>query len=287
MDKPRTVLPIPDQPSWGLVTYDAKDPDTKFPPIEELQAARGRAQRPGDPPGRRGIRGSERFRRPVRHTGGREARRRRPQVHALPHHRPLRSDPQGVAHRPQPSLRRHGQHHRDRDRGAGPELAHLEHQGAARPHAQAQRLLHGAVRQVPRGARLADHPHGAVRHVALRRRRVRVLLRLHRRREQPVLPGPLRGHRPRSSRRRPPRKATTSPRTWPTTPSTGCVPRRRSCPTSRSSSTSRPAPPTRRTTSPRSGPTSTRASSPTAGTSSARSPSPGRRSSGSSPRTRS
>jgi hypothetical protein len=25
------VLPIPDQPGFGLVTYDARDPDTKFP----------------------------------------------------------------------------------------------------------------------------------------------------------------------------------------------------------------------------------------------------------------
>src|SRR5215468_983276 len=33
----RTVLPIPDQPNTGLVTYDAKDPDTKFPPIRQLR----------------------------------------------------------------------------------------------------------------------------------------------------------------------------------------------------------------------------------------------------------
>ena len=32
----RTVLPIPDRPAKGLVTYDAKDPDTSFPPIEPL-----------------------------------------------------------------------------------------------------------------------------------------------------------------------------------------------------------------------------------------------------------
>jgi arylsulfatase A-like enzyme len=29
-------LPIPDQPQIGLTTYDAKDPDTKYPPIEPL-----------------------------------------------------------------------------------------------------------------------------------------------------------------------------------------------------------------------------------------------------------
>jgi arylsulfatase len=29
----RSNLPIPDQPHVGLTTYDAKDPDTNYPPI--------------------------------------------------------------------------------------------------------------------------------------------------------------------------------------------------------------------------------------------------------------
>jgi arylsulfatase A-like enzyme len=33
----RTVLPIPDRPHIGLTTYDAKDPNTKFPAIEPLR----------------------------------------------------------------------------------------------------------------------------------------------------------------------------------------------------------------------------------------------------------
>jgi arylsulfatase A-like enzyme len=37
----RTVLPIPDRPRSGLVTYDAKDPDTKFPPITQLRPPKG------------------------------------------------------------------------------------------------------------------------------------------------------------------------------------------------------------------------------------------------------
>ena len=37
----RHVLPIPDQPSTGLITYDAKDPDTTFPPIEPLRPPAG------------------------------------------------------------------------------------------------------------------------------------------------------------------------------------------------------------------------------------------------------
>ena len=37
----RGVLPIPDQERVGLVTYDAKDPDTAFPPIEPLLPPEG------------------------------------------------------------------------------------------------------------------------------------------------------------------------------------------------------------------------------------------------------
>ena len=37
----RTILPIPDRQHVGLTTYDAKDPDTKFPPIEPLRPPKG------------------------------------------------------------------------------------------------------------------------------------------------------------------------------------------------------------------------------------------------------
>ena len=37
----REVLPIPDQPYAGFVAYDAKDPDSKFPPIEPLRPPEG------------------------------------------------------------------------------------------------------------------------------------------------------------------------------------------------------------------------------------------------------
>ncbi|HEX7268022.1 MAG TPA: arylsulfatase [Streptosporangiaceae bacterium] len=40
-DLARTNLPIPDRPHTGLVTYDAKDPDTSFPPIEPLRPPAG------------------------------------------------------------------------------------------------------------------------------------------------------------------------------------------------------------------------------------------------------
>jgi arylsulfatase len=37
----RAVLPIPDRPAAGLTTYDAKDPDTAYPPIEPLLPPKG------------------------------------------------------------------------------------------------------------------------------------------------------------------------------------------------------------------------------------------------------
>ena len=37
----RDVLPIPDRAYAGLVTYDAKDPDTSFPPIEPMRPPEG------------------------------------------------------------------------------------------------------------------------------------------------------------------------------------------------------------------------------------------------------
>lgn len=37
----RTMLPIPDRPAPGLTTYDAKDPDSSFPPIEPLRPPAG------------------------------------------------------------------------------------------------------------------------------------------------------------------------------------------------------------------------------------------------------
>lgn len=41
VELPRSILPIPDQPYVGVTTYDAKDPDAKFPPIEALRPPRG------------------------------------------------------------------------------------------------------------------------------------------------------------------------------------------------------------------------------------------------------
>mgnify|MGYP001826522641 CR=1 FL=1 len=37
----RSILPIPDVKHVGLTTYDAKDPETKFPPIRDIRPPKG------------------------------------------------------------------------------------------------------------------------------------------------------------------------------------------------------------------------------------------------------
>jgi arylsulfatase A-like enzyme len=37
----RSILPIPDPAHVGLTTYDARDPETKFPPIEPFRPPKG------------------------------------------------------------------------------------------------------------------------------------------------------------------------------------------------------------------------------------------------------
>lgn len=119
---------------------------------------------------------------------------RRPEVQPVPHHRAVRADAGRPSLRPQPPLGGDGRHHGAGHLGARLQLGPAEHVRAAGADPAAQRLLDRAVRQVPRGAGVADQPDGAVRRVAHRRRWLRALLRLHRWRDEPVLPGDLRGH---------------------------------------------------------------------------------------------
>ena len=190
----RQVLPIPDAVHVGVTTYDAKDPATAFPPIEPLRPPEGA---PNvlviliDDAGfgfvvgvRWSVSDAE-----LRTPGGERA-----QVQPLPHDSPLLADPAGPADRPEPSCRRHGRHHRDRHLCSWVQLDPAEVRGAPRRDAQAERLFDGAVRQVPRGAGLGDEPDGAVRRLAHGRWRLRALLRLSRRRDEPVRAGALRGH---------------------------------------------------------------------------------------------
>ena len=190
----RSILPIPDRPAPGLTTYDAKDPDTTYPPIEPLLPPAGAPNVLVVLLDDVGFGASSAFGGPCRTPVAERLAAGGSEVQPLPHHGPVRADPAGAADRPQPPLGRHGQHHRDRHLGAGQQLRAAEHEGAAGADPEAQRLLHRPVRQVPRGAGLAVVSHGTLRRLAVGWRRVRDLLRLHRWREQPVGPRAVRRH---------------------------------------------------------------------------------------------
>ena len=181
----RDVLPIPDRTPVGLTTYDAKDPATSFPPIEPLRPPEGAPNVLIVLIDDVGFAASSAFGGPDQHAERRAARRQRSQVQPLPHDRTLLADAPGAADRTEPPRGRHGRDHRDRDVGAGLQLDPPEHVRAARRDDEAERLLDRAVRQVPRGARLGDEPDGPVQRLA-DGVGVRALLRLHRRRDEPV-----------------------------------------------------------------------------------------------------
>ena len=192
----RGILPIPDVRPPGLTTYDAKDPATSFPPIEPLPPAR-RARRTcswsslddvgfgassafggpcNTPTAERLAAGGLRYNR--FHTTALCAPTRQALLTGRNHH--------SVGH---------GQHHRDGDLGtravarcAPTPWRHWRMTLTLNGYSTAQ---FGKCHEVPVWQ---TSPMGPVRRLAVRRRRVRALLRVHRRREQPVGPRALRGH---------------------------------------------------------------------------------------------
>ena len=122
------------------------------------------------------------------------------QVQPLPHDGAVLADARRAADRAQPP---HQQ--RRRDHGGGDGVPGQHRRAAAERHAAGrdpapERLQHRGVRQVPRDGALGSQRLGAVRPLA-DALRLRQVLRLHRRRDQPVGAAGLRRHRSRSSRR--------------------------------------------------------------------------------------
>ena len=154
----REHLPIPDAKHVGLTTYDAKDPNTKYPPIKELRPPAGAPNVLIVLIDDVGFGASSAFGGPCQHAGRRAAGRRRPEAQPLPHHRAVLADAPGAADRPQPPLGRHGRDHRDGDVGAGQQQHPAQGEGADRRNPEAQRLFDRAVRQVPRGAGVGGLP---------------------------------------------------------------------------------------------------------------------------------
>ena len=222
---------------------------------------------------------------PIADAELRRARRRRPALHQHAHHRAVLAEPVLHRHRPQPPQQRHGRHHRAGHRAIRATTASIPFENGFLSEMLVEQGYNTYMvgkwhltPEQPRDRRRAVRPLAA-------RPRLRAVLRLPRRRHQPVVSGP--------GLRQPPGRAAA-------TPGAGLPPDRgpgrqvdrsssptpsRSTPTSRSTCTSASVPRTRRTTSPRSGPTGTPGSSTTAGTPTGRRSSPSRRSSASFPPT--
>ena len=140
---------IPDKQHIGVTTYDAKDPDTAFPPIHRLRPPQGA-------PNVRivllddvGFAASSAFGGPI-HTPTAERLAKNGLKFNRFHTTALSlADAAGAADRPESPLGQYGWHLRNRDGGSGLHVGAAEEQGAARHDAQAQWLLDGAVRQVP------------------------------------------------------------------------------------------------------------------------------------------
>ena len=168
----RTILPIPDREHVGLTTYDAKDPDTKFPPIEPLRPPKGAPNVLIVLLDDVGFAASSAFGGVDQHADGGATGEGRIEVQPLPYDSALLADAPGAADRAQSPFGEHGRHLRDRDLGPRLHLGAAEEQGAVGDDAQAQWLLDRAIRQVPRGPGVGNQPDGALRSMADRRRRL-------------------------------------------------------------------------------------------------------------------
>ena len=95
----RSILPIPDKQYVGLTTYDAKDPDTKFPPIEPLRPPKGAPNVLIILLDDVGFAASSAFGGADQYADRRAPGEERPEVQPLPHHRAVLADAPGAADR--------------------------------------------------------------------------------------------------------------------------------------------------------------------------------------------
>ena len=101
----QTVLPIPDQPRTGLVTYDAKDPETKFPPITQLRPPKGAPNVLIVLIDDAGFGSSSAFGDPCNTPTAEQLAGRRAEIQPLSYHGALLADATGAADRTQPPQR--------------------------------------------------------------------------------------------------------------------------------------------------------------------------------------
>ena len=183
----RAVLPIPDQPHMGLTTYDAKDPDTKFPPIRELRPPAGAPNVLIILLDDVGFGASSVFGGPCR----------------TPNFERLAAD--GLRYNrfhttalcsPTRQALLTGRNHHSVNMGGICEIATSapgyssvlpKNKAPLADDTEAKRLFDRAVRQMSRSSGVGDEPNGPVRPMADRRRRLRVFLRFPRRRNKPMV----------------------------------------------------------------------------------------------------
>jgi arylsulfatase len=207
----RTVLPIPDQPRTGLITYDAKIRIRDIPRLRTFGLRRAHPT----------------FSLSCSTTSASVRRARSVGPCQTPTAERLAAD--GLKYNrfhtcalcsPTRQALLTGRNHHSVGMGGITEIATgapgycsvLPNTCARCQDAQVERLCHRAVRQVPRSPGVADQPGGPVQCLAHRRRRLRVFLRLHRREAHQWYPSLYEGRR-RSRWSEPPRRGITSWRT--------------------------------------------------------------------------
>ncbi len=144
----REVLPIPDRAYAGFIAYDAKDPDSKFPPIEPLRPPKAAPNVLIVLIDDVGFGASSAFGGPCNAPTAERVACGWIALYAFSHDGALLANARGTAKRTQSSHGRHGRHHRDRNLGAGLQLDPAELYGAAAGDSPAERILDRAVRQV-------------------------------------------------------------------------------------------------------------------------------------------
>ena len=185
------VQPVPSPPFKGVIKLDVRDSTPDWAPFTPKAARRGHRTSCSSSTMTPALR-LVALRRPDQHADARQAGGERPDVHAVAHDGAVLADPVHAPDRAQPPPERHGRHHGGRQRLPG----------GARSHSR---------RSAPRSAQILQDNgystfwlgknHNVPSRTSPRARAascgrsegLRPLLRIPRRRDQPVVSGPRRG----------------------------------------------------------------------------------------------
>ena len=123
----RTVLPIPDQPRTGLICYDAKDPENKYPTITPLRPPAGAPNVLLVLIDDAGFGSSSAFGGPCNTPTAERVGGRGTEIHPISYDGALLTDATGTADRTQPPHGRDGRDYRNRQRIAWLQLNSAEY----------------------------------------------------------------------------------------------------------------------------------------------------------------